>query len=1643
MSVVVDLKPVRSASKEAYFEWEITLPSGIDFKKGMLCLTDIDQDGDAGSAIYKYQLHSTESPYGSHIFEDLHTGPYYARLTIIGSDDSITSSALLTVTVYYLGAAEIDEVSPRDSGFNVSLKPYDLTLLEGDQEIATVNFILFGRKISLGALLPGAANSHNLNVVRAYRSDNEYKLDPNEISNLGITNGWQYEIACFYTDNKIISGDISNTVVSEPTNKPNKIRDVKAVYDYTNKQLIVKYTNPDDISEWKPTNVRATITYGSIEKQYVFPISASSNSGTDFQGQQVVFNESSLSTPSPSSKLPVDISFNITLRMESEAYGYSDFDSEPVITSIVPLRFCSEPTTISNVEYIVGDNEFSVTYTKANLEKYDVTVKMVITNTVSNVVVYNEEEDYVSGTAVYDVENGGYYKVNLQVFYTAKFDSNIKFGPCTADITYFDKTFIPHGIADAPRNPRVTYGDGSATLSWDEPADFHGYFLDKYQFSIDNGDSWTDNGTNRTFSALCSNGYDSGREYNFIVRAITKTPNASIYTGTERIHGNQNNILFYPLKKPEAPYIDSQTPGDTISDITFHDGYIFGGVKQYYNYTISNAPSGQIPKDNTSYTFEGLTNYVQSIIRISLVTKSGPDNVQEGAEAVVYTTPYKRPVVPTLSAEPNTSSVKLTWTNNNPTTINSYPVQYEVEYKLVNGSTWDTSNSSVSSSPLTISGLTPNAEYNFRIRSKVYNLENDETIYSTDYSTTITSRPFIYTNAPTMNIVAGKETITVELTRPVSPNQNHYDPHAYHATVALNSSPSAILEQIDLTTSSVSATLTFTVSSAGLVDLKLYKVVAWYDMVINEPYETTSKPYESDEVSNQVTPFDPTVAPLLFSDPADGQITLSWNDDNMDELDVTGYEVSSKLYSGQTWGAWQTLTLAECNQESSENQNVYNYYIVKDHANGTKMSYRIRAVILNADNEYKSAISREAVGTPYTYANAPTLVSYVSSNEQINLTWAEPSILGGLPLYRYEVSNDSGANWTHIDSTVTTTSFSGLTNGDKYTFAVRAVTNNRDNVSQASNIDSVDDIISTNILNQDATPYAVPTISIDAVVSGDRQLDLSWTQYLGGHVFDHYKIHYNSSFDDNITSTNLNYPIMGLTNGTPYACAVEVYLKDENDNAAQAVFSKKSSNVTNTPYVPAVAPKIVRSVPSDESVELFWDSLTESELGWLPLKRYQVQKTGDSEWITANGNLSHNFTGLDNGELYTFKVRALTTNSNFGSDPSLDDDEVIGNESADDNIPYLTLAGPDILACEPLDKSALLTWSAPDLVGLDLHHYEVSGGVLTSPFDVGTSTQYTFTGLTNNTRYSFNVKAVTTHTYAGSKTGPESTISKIPFVEPDPVTNLVCSAVNKFLTITFTNPTTSSVNNGLSQDYRYKLIRLTETESDIEHTTIANRGTVDITSYGDETIGVYVYSRIHNPNDSDNNTNSVYSNPTIVNVVNSNLTSDIQNLTAIPGDQQITLNWENLGSGNTYYIARINDDGSSTAAQQIVITEGNKPTATISPLVNGTLYRFNVYASKDDMLQVTARPIGPPLSLSASNTTVNVNFNGDNSINIIIIGITGETAEVAEPQEFTTTDDKLTTINQLTVSVDVSIYITYVVIASNSVGSLTYVYTPP
>ena len=110
-------------------------------------------------------------------------------------------------------------------------------------------------------------------------------------------------------------------------------------------------------------------------------------------------------------------------------------------------------------------------------------------------------------------------------------------------------------------------------------------------------------------------------------------------------------------------------------------------------------------------------------------------------------------------------------------------------------------------------------------------------------------------------------------------------------------------------------------------------------------------------------------------------------------------------------------------------------YTIPSLANGTEYTVRVIATRTGANDGPPSA---EVTASPVTTPGAPQHLSAVPGYEQVTLTWDAPSSDGGSAILRYEVAVDDSGTWIDagldLEETVT-----GLTNGQRYAFAVRAV----------------------------------------------------------------------------------------------------------------------------------------------------------------------------------------------------------------------------------------------------------------------------------------------------------------------------------------------------------------------------------------------------------------------------------------------------------------------------------------------------------------------------------------------------------------------------------------------------------------------------
>ena len=109
----------------------------------------------------------------------------------------------------------------------------------------------------------------------------------------------------------------------------------------------------------------------------------------------------------------------------------------------------------------------------------------------------------------------------------------------------------------------------------------------------------------------------------------------------------------------------------------------------------------------------------------------------------------------------------------------------------------------------------------------------------------------------------------------------------------------------------------------------------------------------------------------------------------------------------------------------------------------------------------------------------------------------------------------------------------------------------------------------------------------------------------------------------------------GLTNGQTYTFRVRAA------NSAGQSAASGSQSATPTTTEPD-APQSLRFTPGDGQVTLRWTAPTND--GGEPITHYEYELDGSGIWISTGGtDTRHTVTGLNNGQTYTFRVRAVNT----------------------------------------------------------------------------------------------------------------------------------------------------------------------------------------------------------------------------------------------------------------------------------------------------------------------------------------------------------------------------------------------------------------
>ena len=379
-----------------------------------------------------------------------------------------------------------------------------------------------------------------------------------------------------------------------------------------------------------------------------------------------------------------------------------------------------------------------------------------------------------------------------------------------------------------------------------------------------------------------------------------------------------------------------------------------------------------------------------------------------------------------------------------------------------------------------------------------------------------------------------------------------------------------------------------------------------------------------------------------------------------------------------------------------------------------------------------------------TLPGAPSNIRATPGDATAILTWSPPIGTSISDITGYTVtSTPVGFNCT---TSTTTCTFSGLTNGTRYTFAIKAETLTGEGAEGDCYV----------------TPTTVPGAPTNLTTTGgNAQATLSWSAPLsdGGAPILSYNVT-SSPTGARCTTTALTCHFTGLTNGTAYTLSV---------SARNSAGTGPAATTTVTPATVPGAPTNVKASGGNATATVLWSPPISN--GGSGITGYTVTSS-PTGFNCTTVTTSCTFSGVANGTLYTFSV--VATNA-VGS----------GQAGSASVTPATLPTAPTNVSVLGGNATAALTWSAPTSDGgAALTSYIVSSvpaghSCTTLP----TTTSCTFSGLTNGTNYTFSVAATNR-----VGTGPSAVASATPATVPGAPSFVSANAGNQTATVLWSPP---------------------------------------------------------------------------------------------------------------------------------------------------------------------------------------------------------------------------------------------------------------
>ncbi|MCX6720204.1 MAG: fibronectin type III domain-containing protein [Candidatus Staskawiczbacteria bacterium] len=674
--------------------------------------------------------------------------------------------------------------------------------------------------------------------------------------------------------------------------------------------------------------------------------------------------------------------------------------------SIIPATAPDAPTGLNAVR---GNSSGKVDLTwaapenKGGLEIINYLVEYEPVSAPDTWQQFGHTPDPATSITVINLINGTQYEFRV----SAINDNDI--GPGSPSST---ANATPATIPGAPTIGTPTRGGSNEIkVYFTAPADTGGSdILDYTATSIPEGHTST-----ASSSPITVSGLTNGADYTFTVHARNIQG-----SGPE---SDASNPAIKPATVPSAPSAIVVTPGNQQATVSFAAPDTGGLPITGYTVTTSAGVDSNAGSMDLSHLVTGLTKGATYTFAVTATNDIGTG---EAGHSDPVTLPTEPGAPSNLAAEVLGGSVKLTWSavapeNNGGADVTDYVVEYQ---KTTNGEWAAFADGESVSTEATVTGLTNDTSYDFRVRAK-------NIVGPGEASSPVSATP----GEPAQVRIMGFPDLTATTISTDIIITNEGDTwYEYQYTWCITDSADNLCGGNDDIFSAQNAkrieshqdfstTLNSTVLTPGNY---WFHVGVTYGSHTSTSYQSITVVATYPDAPTSVSAVaGNTQATITFTPPAsDGGSA------------ITGYTVTSSPGGITGNGSASPITVTGL-------------------TNGTTYTFKV-----NATNSVGTGVASDSSASvmPVTIPDPPTSISATPGNAQVILSWTAPTNTGGLPItdyiIEYKLSSASDSDWaTFLDavSTATTATVTNLTNNSSYDFRVSAVNSfGRSGVNSAS-----------------------------------------------------------------------------------------------------------------------------------------------------------------------------------------------------------------------------------------------------------------------------------------------------------------------------------------------------------------------------------------------------------------------------------------------------------------------------------------------------------------------------------------------------------------------------------------------------------------